>query len=57
MHRSTQYVLLTFIVLGLAAPAWASVLLSENFDGGSVNSTFAYTNSGGGAPATNNVGG
>jgi hypothetical protein len=40
-----------------AGSARAAMLLSENFDGGSVNSTFAYTNSGGGAPATVNVGG
>jgi hypothetical protein len=48
------------LVVGLSAfgtlPSPAVILLSENFDGGSVNSVFAYTTTSGVAPATNGPG-
>lgn len=50
-----------FSVLGLllfgTQLSHGTVLLSENFDGGGVNSTFAYTNTSGSAPSTQNAGG
>jgi len=49
--------LLGALVVALPVTSHATVLLSENFDGGGVNSVFAYTSSSGTAPATVNVGG
>ncbi|MBP7950468.1 MAG: PEP-CTERM sorting domain-containing protein [Verrucomicrobiales bacterium] len=53
----SRTLMLAGIAAGLTSSAHAAVLLSENFDGGGVNSVFAYTNSSGGAPSTQNVGG
>ncbi len=43
---------LVLLALGLVSTSRAAILLSENFDGGSVNSTFTYTGA-----STANVGG
>ena len=49
--------ILPLLALALPATAGATVLLSENFDGGGVNSVFNYTSSSGTAPSTVNAGG
>lgn len=49
--------LLPLLVLALPTTVGATVLLSENFDGGGVNSVFNYTSSSGTAPSTVNAGG
>lgn len=50
--------LTAFTTLLLAGPlAYGTVLLAEDFDGGGMNSVYTYTNSGGSAPGTINVGG
>lgn len=51
----------SFPVLGLfllgTQISHGTIVFSENFDGGGVNSAFAYTNTTGSAPSTQNVGG
>lgn len=51
------HLILSVFAGALPLSASATILLSENFDGGGVNSVFNYTTSSGTAPATVNAGG